>query len=1171
MTFLEQSRATGSPRRRGLRALAVITSSLLLSTVALAAAAPAQAVIGDPAVKSTAAGDTSVATTQGKADGSGLWGYAGDVKTRTSGNVFTYGIDVSPSDGSLWVTDSAKIVWTSNSFACALAGGTLVAAAGPCYVGDSKLNHYPVVGSDWSVGQYQTNGTYGTVAAGANAGVGANYSTLAAAQKLDGTTQPSGQFGGVRGVAVTNDGVAWAMDADAGYSWLGHANHSVRMTNPDGTEAGAIGKTTWASGTTWTNRNDPEAFDYPVGITRMPSGNMIVTSQTPELLKEYQSDGTFVRNIYLNQPAGTAYAGDGGYRSPYSIAADPTTGDLLVGYIDPGAGNATFIQRIDPTNCTTEAVGNPTGSSRDRCAVLNTIGIGTLAVGVGATTSNVATFAIEVEPRTGDIYVGQRSGLVSIFAADGTPRGKFSAFGNGTLNGQTATVRGIAFDANGFMYLTVSEGTTNTRVVIFARTPDPVTVPSAVYACAVDGNGDNTGAVDRSAVALSWTGVAGGVTADGQAPLRDYVVEQSTDSGATWSVVSTPTNTDTTQPLAGLNTASTYQFRVSAWNEAGNGDTAATTVADPTCDLPVADPGTITISKTVVDLGTAPAADTTYAFALSCTLEGAAIVLPTADATFVLAADEERTVTVAADAECVVSESTTGTFTTTYSDSDGSTDGTVSIVTAENSTVEVTNTYPEPIPGSLTVTKVVTGDNAPAATEFDFGLACTVEGAAVDLAGNAEFSLLAGGSRIVTDIPAGADCVVTEDAVENFTTTFADSDGSTDGTVAITADTASSVTVTNHYTAPPVECVADADAISVVYSTQNNANAPLDGSYTVYDRVNVGRTDMQLVYTIEKPCVTYPVPVLEYTGDWALDSSDANTYAQFDFEFGAINEQVAADYAAQLEAMNALLASSPDCVDRSISNFEACVRPIIEAWGASVPVGITGTVTASVRASTPGAGQLRFHLEQMETGEALSIEGITPYVVTQPTLTLSGTGAFCSATLEGYQDATHVYTPTHAVETPFALAATPAETGTYPDDATAIAVDTAGLTYSVDAQSFATADLVHEFLVNQPEGSYEVFAHYAAPDGVPAIDPAAVSIDVLGAADAACYTSTVIPVDPGTPTDPGTPSTPSVKPLASTGMNGNLLAVTIGGIVLLMISGGAFVVWGNRRRSSQEN
>ncbi|MGC3953880.1 MAG: fibronectin type III domain-containing protein [Propionicimonas sp.] len=245
---------------------------------------------------------------------------------------------------------------------------------------------------------------------------------------------------------------------------------------------------------------------------------------------------------------------------------DPADGTLLVGYIDPGAGRQTYIQRIDPNDCTTESTDNPTGSSRDRCAVLDTIGLGTLVMG-GGTDTNSVTFSIQVEPVTGDIYVAQGASPIQVFESDGTPKGAFPAFGIGTSNGQVQTVRGIAFDARGFMYLTVSEGTANTRVQIFARTPESVTGLTGVYTDATN-----------TAATLTWDALPGGVTPDAQAPLRDYVIEQSTDGGLTWSVVNTPQSTAATVTLTGLDPLLTYQFRVSAWNEAGNGDPEVTSL-----------------------------------------------------------------------------------------------------------------------------------------------------------------------------------------------------------------------------------------------------------------------------------------------------------------------------------------------------------------------------------------------------------------------------------------------------------------------------------------------------------------------------------------------------------------------------------------------------------------
>ncbi len=574
---VESAATRGAPGPGRLsRRLAMWLSAVSMVAVLTALGAPAAvAVVASPIVASTPAGTTSVVPTAGKARGSGLWGFAGDVRTQASGGVFNYDLDVSPTDGSLWVSDSAKVLYTSSAFLCTLSGGVKISASA-CLVGESRLSHYPVVGTDWGTGQYLVNGAYSVPAAGSNAGVGANYAALGQAQKTNGSDLTNGRFGGIRGLATTLTGDVWAVDADYALTPVATSFKGVRVVRGDFTEGPSFGKAVWSSGTTWTNRNDPESLDYPVGAARMLNGDMIVTSQTPELLKQYKPDGTFVRNISLHQPAGTAGPGDAGYRSPYAVAVDPTSGDLLVGYIDPGNGNRSFVERIATTGCTTEPTANPAGSSRDLCPVKDVIGWGDLATGDGQTW---ATFAIAVEPRTGDVYVSQRSGQVAVFASDGTYRGRFSAFGGGTGNGQVATVRGMVFDARGFLYATVSEGTANARVEIFARTPDPITGLSATYT-------DQT----KTAATLTWNPLAEGVTADSQAPLKDYVIEQSVDGGTTWSTVPTPANTTAHQEITGLDAAKQYVFRVSAWNEAGNGDTAT---AAPT----PAQPGSLTLVK----------------------------------------------------------------------------------------------------------------------------------------------------------------------------------------------------------------------------------------------------------------------------------------------------------------------------------------------------------------------------------------------------------------------------------------------------------------------------------------------------------------------------------------------------------------------------------------------
>ena len=748
--FVAPARAytRGQPLRR---ALAMIGAAGAVLVAALVPVSAASAAVGDPAVATTTAGTTSVPVTPGKARGSGLWGYVGDVETRGSGTVYSYGLDFSPLDGSLWVTDSAKVAYTSNAFVCGFLGGVLT--GGECYTGQSRLHHYDLAGSDWSIGQYQADGAFAAPTAGTNDGVGANYEALSTATVLNGSTLPNGRFGGVRGVTITQDGAAWVNDADFGLNSVSNTRKAIRIMNPDETES------TLSFGTGgWPQRYDADRFDYTVGSARMANGNIIITSQTPELLKEYRTDGTFVRNIFLNRPAGSAYTGDAGYRSPYAVAVDPASGELLVGYIDPGTGNSGFIERIDPDSCTTETITSPAGAVRDRCDVVDTIGVGTFPTGNGNSgTSNAVTFSIQVDPTTRDIYVATRQGLPYVFSQDGTPKGRFSAYGLGTGNGQISSmVRGIAFDARGFLYATVGEGTAATRVEIFARTPDPITGLTGIYT-----------SLARTEASLTWDTLATGVTADAQAPLRDYVLEQSTDSGATWTVLSTPVSTTTGATVAGLNPAVTYSFRVSAWNEAGNGDVAVTPLADPAV-------GGFQVTKSVVGTPEAVTLVGETEFEVDYTVDGVAAVEP------LLVADGESATVAGLPVGAVVelTEAPATVSGVTFGDPRFLVEGVEvdQITIADGQTITVTLENPvEVIPpavGGFQVTKSVVGtpEAVTLVGETEFEVDYTVDGV-----GAVEPLLVADGeSATVAGLPVGAVVELTEAPATVSGVTFGD-------------------------------------------------------------------------------------------------------------------------------------------------------------------------------------------------------------------------------------------------------------------------------------------------------------------------------------------------------------------------------------------------------------
>jgi Domain of unknown function (DUF5979) len=819
-------RSNGAGReRRSTRLVAVAAIALLVGVGPLVV--PAGAVTGSPSVATTPAGTTSVPVTKGKARGSGLWGYVGDVETRSSGTVYTYGLDFSPWDGSLWVTDSAKVAYTTNALVCSFLGGTLT--GGECYTGQSRLHHYDLTGADWSIGQYQGDGTFGAPVAGTNDGVGANYQALSAATVLNGSTTPNGRFGGVRGVTVTQEGAAWVNDPDFPLNSVTNARKAIRIFNADVTES----PLSFGTGG-WPQRYEPDRFDYTVGSARMANGNIIITSQTPELLKEYRTDGTFVRNIYLNRPAGSAYPADAGYRSPYAVAVDPADGTLLVGYIDPGTGNSGFIERIDPASCTTEAITNPSVALRDRCTVLDTIGVGTLPTGNGSSgTSNSVTFSIQVDPTTEDVYVATRSGQAYVFSQDGTPEGRFSAYGTGTANGQISTaVRGIAFDARGFLYATVGEGTAATRVEIFARTPDPITGLSATYTSPA-----------RTEATLAWDDLATGVTADAQAPLRDYVVERSTDGGTTWSVVGTPVDTSATATISGLDPALTYQFRVSGWNEAGNGDVAVAPLLAPA-------PGGFTVTKTVTGTPEAVALVGATDFEVTYSVDG----VPAAPLT--LSHSESATVAdLPAGAVVTLTETPPAaagaTFSTPRFLADGAETSTLTIATGRTTEVSLENPA-EVIPpavGGFSVTKDVTGtpEAIAAVGTTPFEVTYTVDGEAAA----SPLSISDGQTASVADLPEGTVVTLAE--------TPAVVAGATFGAPRFLVDGVETTTLT----------VVAGQAVTVLLENPAEIPPPALGGFTVTKTVTgtpdavaaVGGTAFEVTYTVDGAPAAEPISV----------------------------------------------------------------------------------------------------------------------------------------------------------------------------------------------------------------------------------------------------------------------------------------------------------------------
>lgn len=526
---------TSHPRR--VRALSALAAALLAGGLAVvtvpsaASAAPTQT-----------GTTTSVAYTSGKGVGSGQWGVVGDIRTLESGTTFTYGADINPVTGSLTVSDSGKVVYNA---LCSFIG-----LSAPCQTGTPSIADYALLGGDpaavgttdagateyLGAGAYAVNGAASS-SRSRNTGIGQLYESFA---DRTNATLPVNAQNGPRGIAHTADGVAWVVNSEA--------------VAPVGGAPGAIGRydanlapLTGAGWTgTWAQREEPGVHFYRTGIDTTPDGSVLVNSEASDRFQRYDSTGAFTGSVLLDL-AGPVY------RNPYSVAVDKVDGSMYVPLINfrdtPSA--TPFLEKRNAAN---EVVGQFTSS---------------------ALLAGQVVFSAEVEPRTQDVFAWSQNGSIVQWDKNGT---EIQVFRNGTTPGTfpgLTTPRGMTFDENGRMYITVAEGTSSTRVMILGKTPDPVT-----SVCSQLG-------ADRTTARLTIdcaSGPAGAKAPYQQTQLLDYVIEASTDGGTSWQVLTKDAgvSAEREQTVSGLDPAADYTFRVSAWNEAGNGDWITSTPIDYT-------------------------------------------------------------------------------------------------------------------------------------------------------------------------------------------------------------------------------------------------------------------------------------------------------------------------------------------------------------------------------------------------------------------------------------------------------------------------------------------------------------------------------------------------------------------------------------------------------------
>lgn len=561
------------PLRTRLSSALALAGLALASLAASVTAAPsAEAAV--PASGST----TTVPYTPGKAQGSNKWGLIGDVETYDGTTTMSYGVQFNPVDGSMWVSDSGKVL--SSSTLCSL----LYGKTSPCQTGTSRVFRYAAdqTAAGAATG-YTGNGTYEALTAANNDGFGKFFAPRTARQVFqDPAFSGNPVLHGPRGIEFSPDGTAWIADAEA-VAPLGGPAGMIKRFDPSGGLLSGAGY----SGT-WAQKNELGVHWYPVDVARTPENTILAPSVTSDRLQEYALDGTSLRNIPLDNPVfapgvTNPQAPNNGvnYRNPYTVAVDRADGSRYIGLSDfkyaPNTAVQPYVEKRNADNVVIQNIGQGhfiPGQTIFGTSVNNIPGTPTYRhLFAWSQSAN----AVQEFDENGAFVRQWTSG--STAAANAQPGSQTGAApgGDRTVAVPGLTVpRDVAFDSRGFMYMTVAEGTANTKVLAFGMTPAPVT-----SVCS-DRSDDGT------SVRLDWSCD----TAPASPAVQDYTVEMSSDGGATWQLVPHAASAAKSRTVTGLDPSKTYSFRVAAWNEAGNGDWGSVTVPPKT--VYANDAGTLT-------------------------------------------------------------------------------------------------------------------------------------------------------------------------------------------------------------------------------------------------------------------------------------------------------------------------------------------------------------------------------------------------------------------------------------------------------------------------------------------------------------------------------------------------------------------------------------------------
>ncbi len=338
-------------------------------------------------------------------------------------------------------------------------------------------------------------------------------------------------------------------------------------------------------GSTWTPYSDSistSQFSLVEGLTNLESYSFKIAAVTPYGVGPYSTPGgPFIPHAEAGAPVGLAAApgnksADLSWSAPVDASGFPATSYVVSRTIGTGS-SWTVLATISAPTVSYLATGltngisytfkvqadNGSGGGSSYVTVTPGVFPGTPTALAGTAGNAQVSLSWTAPTSTGGAPIYD---YVVQYSTDGT---SWISFADGTSSTTSATVTGLV---NGTPYTFRVAATTSTGTGAFSVASGavtPFTTPGAPTSLS-----DTPG---NSQVVLNWFAP----DSDGGAPLTNYVIEFSTDSGVTWAPFQDGVSTATTATITGLMNGTQYAFRVAAVNAAGQGPWTLATGSTP--------------------------------------------------------------------------------------------------------------------------------------------------------------------------------------------------------------------------------------------------------------------------------------------------------------------------------------------------------------------------------------------------------------------------------------------------------------------------------------------------------------------------------------------------------------------------------------------------------------